>query len=64
MRHEWPNNEAEMTVNQYYGLVEDEGIEYANMWLERQREHMSGVFGDDEDIRVYTARVDQLIGAA
>jgi hypothetical protein len=64
MRNEWPNNEAEKTADQYHYLVEIEGVEYANGWLEKQREYLAHVFGNGDDIAIYNAKVDKLIGVA
>jgi tellurite resistance protein len=56
----WPEDEAQMTALQYRGLIQDDGLEHANNWLERQTRHMEGVFGNDTDFNRYKAELDFL----
>ena len=57
----WPEDEAQMTIVQYRGLIQDDGKEYADEWLERQRSHMCRVFDDEADFNRYTAELDRVI---
>jgi hypothetical protein len=56
----WPEEEAQCTALQYRGLIQDDGKEYADQWLERQRDHMKKVFDTDADFDRYTTELNFL----
>lgn len=57
----WPEEEAGITFASYEACIIDEGITYANEWLQRQVAHMTAVFDDDADTARYTAQLQSLI---
>ena len=56
----WPEDEAQLTAIQYRGLIEDDGKEAADAWLERQRAHMCKVFDNESDFNRYKTELDFL----
>ena len=56
----WPEDEAQMTALQYRRLIQDDGLEHANDWLDRQVVHMCKVFDDEGDFNRYKAELDFL----
>jgi len=56
----WPEDEAQLTALQYRGLIQDDGLEHANDWLDRQVAHMVGVFDNDIDFNRYKTELDFL----
>lgn len=57
----WPEDEAQLTALQYRGLIQDDGKEHADAWLERQRGHMKKVFMPNiDDFIRYTNELDFL----
>jgi hypothetical protein len=56
----WPEDEAQMTALQYRGLIQDDGKEHADGWLERQVVHMKKVFDNDADFNRYKTELDFL----
>ena len=46
----WPEDEGALAYKQWLGLIEDESLEYANQWLEKQAARMYDVFDGDNTL--------------